>query len=595
MPLATFPENLTEDSSQESLVNDDELENTYANQQELATEEKAPEDEDTKEADKELIYTLANQKISYGPLQKQNDNVKNSLYGKNKPNELPLNYSLLQKIYTERNFTPIWLKTNSFNDNLYKALEFIIRSEEHGLNKDDYHAQLIDEKINDINSHNIYKLELLISDAILRIIDNVANGVHNFESYNSESYFYQKRQKIDVLESFNKLISAKNVDEFNSLIEPDNLGYRNLKIALKKMYELQAHEKKNSKKNRKININSVIKPLTKDYQISFIRERLNVPAPINPKAAYEKDFYDKELVKVIKELQKNNNLQVDGIIGDKTIEILNRDTQYYIDIITKNMDRYRWLPREMPKRRIEVNIPEFMLYAYDGKGENADSNTKPTYKANAIVGREMKKTPIIHTVMNEVIFHPYWYVPRGYAAKYILPLIKADVNYLTDDEYTVIDNSTGKWQVIDPSQVNWNSITEENFNYILRQDPGKKNALGPIKFNIINDLSIYLHGTSEPWMFSNQYRANSSGCIRIDEPLNLAKFVLNDNSNYDTMNLDELYNLYTNDYDIPYDKKPKHYRINIENPIPVFVTYYTAIADEQGTVNWLNDIYDFDK
>lgn len=491
---------------------------------------------------------------------------------------------LIKGIYKNFDYKPLWHGDDkTFNDNGRKAIEFLSKAEENGLDPADYSINKINERIKDSDENKIPYTDILITQMFVNLLSDIANGRRIEEDWGIEYYLHRKPRVVNYLDVVNDFLKVDSVNEFTSKYSPNQEGYRNLKKLLAKFLA----ERDTVGKKKKVPSGKSISPGEKDYRVSMIRHMLGNPKPINPNSKVSKNIYDKSLQKEILNIQKKFGLKPDGIIGNKTIEALNTGPRRMIKIIKANMERYRWFSEDFSPDRVVVNVPEFRLRAYEDNVEKLS--------LSVIVGRTNKKTPIIATKMTDVIFHPYWYVPQEYGATQILPHIKANPeNYLIDEEYTLIDNSDGGWKTVDPETINWEEMTSENFKYILRQDPGAKNALGHIKFNIMNNLSIYFHGTTKPWLFGKRVRSFSSGCIRIDEPVKLAYFVLKHNSDYNKEDVDNILKAYDNDYEIPYYKKPVHKKVNLEKQLYAYVTYFTITADADGNYNLFDDIYGWD-
>lgn len=520
-----------------------------------------------------------------------NDGLKNSakiskILSKRKLNiqGYSINSSLINGIYSNFNHDLIWHNDEEvFNNNGRKAIEFLSKAEESGLDPADYSIKKINERLQANESKKIPYTDILITQMFVNLVSDMANGRKIQKEWEIEHYLKRRPLVVNYLEAVNDFLRIEDVEEFIEDYSPSHQQYKNLRKLLSTM--LEKRDRVGKRKN--IPYGKSISPGMKDYRVSMIRERLGNPIPLNPNKSVAKNFYDKSLQREVLALQQKHGLKTDAIIGSKTINALNMSAGKIVKKIKANMERYRWFSGEFEQDRIVVNIPEFRLRAYEDGQEKLSLTT--------IVGKLSKKTPLIATKMTDVIFHPYWYVPQEYAATQILPQVKANPdNYLIDEEYTLIDNSNGGWKTVDPATINWEEMTAENFKYIMRQDPGAKNALGPIKFNILNHLSIYLHGTTKPWLFSKRVRSYSSGCVRVDGPIKLAYFVLQNNEDYDQAKIDEIFNSYDNDYEIPYYKKPVHKKMNLDKQIATYLTYFTIYADEDGNYNIFEDIYGWD-
>jgi murein L,D-transpeptidase YcbB/YkuD len=211
-----------------------------------------------------------------------------------------------------------------------------------------------------------------------------------------------------------------------------------------------------------------------------------------------------------------------------------------------NMERCRWLPSTKKSTNIIVNIPDYKLQVMKG-----DSTL---FSMAAIVGKEANKTVIFMGNINEIIFNPYWNIPKSITEKEILPLIKKDPGYL--------EHNNMEW-----------------FGGQLRQKPGPNNALGKIKFIFPNPFNIYLHDTPAKHLFQLEKRNFSHGCIRIGEPLKLTTFLLSYEKDWNEKRiLDEL-------------SQKKEKTVRLSDPIPVYIIYLTSFVDSKGRLNFREDLY----
>jgi murein L,D-transpeptidase YcbB/YkuD len=323
---------------------------------------------------------------------------------------------------------------------------------------------------------------------------------------------------------------------------------------------------------------------TRYYRKPFKKKPKNIKKPLDPKKAKDDQLYDADLKAVIVDYQKKFDLNEDGVIGQKTISVLNTSMSDIEMVIKTNMDRYRWLSDNLPEKRIEINIPSFTLTAYE-KGKVISSRA-------TIVGRAEKKTALMETNLYGVVLNPFWHVPRTYATQQLLPILRTDKRYLIDQEFEVLKMEKEGWRSIDPLSIDWDKVNETNYNYLLRQRAGRKNVLGAIKFNILNTYDIYLHSTTEPWLFTSKNKAFSSGCIRVEKPDELAKWMLKNNTTFDMNKFDDIYHAYDNED--PNVKKQNMVSVPLTKPLPTYITYFTVKVDEEGNLKFYDDLYKWD-
>ena len=257
----------------------------------------------------------------------------------------------------------------------------------------------------------------------------------------------------------------------------------------------------------------------------------------------------------IKNFQKRYGYTQDGIVTSSLLKEMNVPAVDRVKQILINMNRMRWMPQEPDGRLILVNIPEFILHMYDGK-------TK-VFDMAVVVGKEGHNTTIFSDKLTTIVFSPYWNLPESIVKKEILPSMAKNANYLESHNMEITGGTT--------------DLPE------IRQKPGGENSLGKVKFLFPNSFNIYFHDTPAKSLFDKDVRAYSHGCIRLSDPEKLADYLLKDNSKWTPERIDTAMNNGNEQF------------VAVKNPVPVFITYYTAWVDDSGLLNFRNDIYGHDQ
>jgi murein L,D-transpeptidase YcbB/YkuD len=229
----------------------------------------------------------------------------------------------------------------------------------------------------------------------------------------------------------------------------------------------------------------------------------------------------------------------------------------------------------MGERYILVNIADFRLKAVE-KGELART-------MKTIIGSPERQTPLFKEEITYLVLNPYWNIPRQIAVQDILPKVKKNPNYLKEQKIKVFSNWPGNSKPIDYDEIEWSELNPGNFDYYLRQEPGTINSLGRVKFMFPNPYNIYLHDTSNQSLFANSFRAFSSGCVRVEKPVELAHYLLKEEQGWDEKKIVEIISQQTRRV------------VELSEPIPVYIVYLTAWVDKAGIVQFRNDIYGRDK
>jgi murein L,D-transpeptidase YcbB/YkuD len=251
-----------------------------------------------------------------------------------------------------------------------------------------------------------------------------------------------------------------------------------------------------------------------------------------------------------------------SLLNEEALEQEERATKLRV-----NMERWRWLPRVLPTTRIEVNVPSYRLLFVDQDVIVATHDV--------IVGELDRQTPVFEASVRGVIFNPWWDPPPSLIFGKLLPRFRKDASVPAREGFEV---RTADGELTDPSTIDWHAI-QSPFPYRLRQRPGPHNALGQVKFDLPNPYSILLHDTPSKGLFERERRALSAGCIRVEDALGFAETLINGTVDWS----------HDNTTAALAGKDP--IRVDLKTPIPVFVTYLTAVADANGEVVYLDDLY----
>jgi len=295
--------------------------------------------------------------------------------------------------------------------------------------------------------------------------------------------------------------------------------------------------------------------------------RDSLPAPILD------TVYDGEVVEALKRFQARQGSPPDGVIGDSTRAWLTHPFDPRIRQMEVTLERWRWMPRNYSYPPIFVNLPAFRLYAFT----TMESEESSSFKMNVVVGQAFKhETPVFASDMGYLIFSPYWDVTPTIALKEIKPAALKNPEFLIRNRYELVEGGS----VVQPYPEN---IARIGQGVRVRQIPGPHNALGGVKFIMPNDNNIYLHDTPSRALFERTRRDASHGCIRLGDPFAMAKFVLHDQPDWTD---EKIRAAMTSEVST---------RVDLTHPIPVFIFYATAVANENGSTYFYPDIYGHDR
>ena len=528
------------------------------------------------------------------------------------------NYDTLKQFYSDRDFQPLFIK--SFEDKPFidSLLNFLSKADEHGLNPERYHfTKIKDEYFRSVKDsivkleryEHLANLELLVCDAILKYAYTIRYGVVNPKEVLLDSYYLPIPDSSS--RDLFKPLKQSNVIPYLNDLQPKNIKYKKLQPMLKHFKALENLEwKKISVSAKKIIIGD------KDESLIQIANRLMVLGFLETVKIKINDYtkFDSLFAGLIKKFQKANGLIDDGVIGKSTIDKLNITPQEYLNKIKVNLERFRWIDYSDTARYILVNIPDFRLYTIeDGKevfdikvctGRRRYVNFEKQYSLYKQTKNWKNKpddweTPRIYSRISYLVLNPTWTVPSSIMREEIVSKLKKDSTYLETANFRVYKDGIR----ISPLDVKIHDFSVSKLPFIIIQDPGPGNALGKIKFMFDNPFGIYLHDTPTRAPFSSSNRAVSHGCVRVEKPLQLAEYLLNNNSNWniDFLKIEIGSKVSDNSIVEEFMQKRAELRKNasygkttevkLDKNIPLFIDYYTAWVDENGIVNFRDDVY----
>lgn len=358
---------------------------------------------------------------------------------------------------------------------------------------------------------------------------------------------FKKRNAVEVADS---LIKKKHKDD--KYFEDANVRYGQLKEHLNRYHDLVA---KGGWQPITIKGKSLKKGSTAP-EVVQVKRRLHLSGDL-PVADTSQVFND-TLEMAVKNFQVRHGYKPDGVIGASVLKEMNVPAEKRLQQLLINMERMRWMPNE-PKtdNLIVVNIPEYVLHMYEGKNK--------VWDMNVVVGKEGHNTTMFTGDLNQVVFSPHWNVPPSIVKKEILPKLASDPGYLASQNMEIVKDDDGSGLPV------------------IRQLPGGNNALGNVKFLFPNSFNIYFHDTPSKSLFEKEKRAYSHGCIRLSDPTKMAEYLLRNQPEWTPGRIQEAMNSGEEKF------------VKVKKAVPVFITYYTAWVDENGRLNFREDIYSHDE
>jgi len=324
----------------------------------------------------------------------------------------------------------------------------------------------------------------------------------------------------------------------------------------------------------KIALGPTIQAGGKGPRVDTLRTYLKITGDLPAESSASINILDQDLETAVQRFQRRHGLIADGIVGKNTQAALNISVEDRINQIQINLERWRSISYDSGSRYLMVNIPGFELSIVE--------NDTVVQKMRAIVGKKRRQTPVMSDRITYLELNPYWNIPRKIFLKDILPRIQEDPEYLARQGIRVFDGWQREASELDPVYIDWGEVSYDRFPYRLRQDPSEINALGKVKFMFPNQKGVYIHDTPGKNLFAKQKRTFSSGCVRVQDPLTLAEYLLSE-QNWDREKLATI--IETGQRKI----------IVLKKAIPVHLVYFTAWVDKGGELNFREDIYGKDR
>ena len=452
----------------------------------------------------------------------------------------------LDTYYASRKYQPRWINDSTLTEQGIQLKKIVSKSHEISIPKN---------RLVHVKTENYIQDEIRITLALSRIVNDLKDGIIDYEIKQPRPKSFLPADQID------ELITFDTTEELRLQFlkfGPNDSTYQALGKGLIAFVD-----------QHKLDTTSFAIKSIKHDSIGATQKTMD--ALISKGYLSKKTSDSTVLAESLAQFQRDNQLKPDAVIGKYTSMSLNESTYHKMERILLSMDKIRsQTPR--PSKYIHINIPEYKLRFY--------INDSLKSEHNLVVGSLENQTPELTSKLRKIVVYPYWSVPYSISSKEILPAVQRNVGYLEKNNYKIFKNG----EEIDPHTVNWKAIRKNSFPYKVRQEPGPKNSLGILKFDFHNTHSVYFHDTPSKGLFGVDVRAYSHGCMRTQNPVDLAKIILERDEYNDKFNemipdsLDTLIN------------RGENYEIRLLDPIPIFVEYQTVTRSDTSMVMYL-DVY----
>jgi murein L,D-transpeptidase YcbB/YkuD len=483
----------------------------------------------------------------------------------------------LREFYQPSDYTLAWVTGNQPTSQAQAMIQLLQDADKKGLRPDDYDAPRwagrlvrLQQSAAESTMDDALRFDLALTVSAMRYVSDLHSGRINPKYFDFGLHVNHKSYKLaEFLRT--QVVNATDVKAALEQVEPSFPAYRRAEAALGHYLELE----KQGDGGRIPASKKSIKPGDTYHGISPLAERLRIlgDLPETFQVPADASIYQGTLVDAVKRFQRRHGLPEDGALGQETFRQLKRPISLRVAQLQLALERWRWVPQDMQPPMILVNIPEFQLLAYD-------DIQKPTLSMKVVVGRadEDHKTPVFADRLEYLIFRPFWKVPDSIILKEIIPSLEKDAGYLAKHDYQMVDK---QGTVIISDTVDADAMHKlATGDLDVWQKPGDANALGPVKFVFPNSYDVYLHGTPEQLLFGRSRRDFSHGCIRVEDPVALASWVLHDPH-------------WTTDRILAAMKNEKKdsFQVNLKKAIPVLILYASAVVREDGEVDFYDDVY----
>jgi L,D-transpeptidase YcbB len=475
--------------------------------------------------------------------------------------------------YEQTGYAPAWIDGGQPSAQAKSMVAAFRNASTKGLDPEAYDASRWDARLSGLSdSGNIARADVALTVCAMRFVSDLHTGRINPQHFKFGLSIENK--KYDLAHFLHdRLLSAPDVPAVLESVEPIFAGYRRTEAALARYTELVGRDDGEQ-------LPVPAKPVDPGQTyagVSRLSRLLLVVGdlPLDAKSSADSQAYDGALVEAVKHFQRRHGLTDDGRLGKDTIKQLNVPLSSRVRQLQLALERWRWLPSEFSAPPIIVNIPDFRLRALDG-------NNKVALDMRVVVGKSMRtQTPVFSRDMTYVVLRPYWNVPPSILRGEIVRSIERDRNYIANKRYEV---TTSAGDVVTSGVVSDDVLAQLKAGKLaVRQKPGPTNALGLVKLMFPNEYNVYLHSTPAPELFSRTRRDFSHGCIRVEKPVELATWALRNNPGWTIERVKD-----------SMDGSKDNVSVTLNQKIPVFIVYATALAYENDEVHFYDDIYGHD-
>ncbi|MFW5759844.1 MAG: L,D-transpeptidase family protein [Cyclobacteriaceae bacterium] len=480
--------------------------------------------------------------------------------------------NLIMDLYQTNDYNLLWNEFLEPSEKLNSLISYIKQSENVGLEPENYNYSYMQELINKAyvdgalqDMLSLLQLDICATSSAIVLSSHLNAG--RISPDKIDTAWFVNPPKLDYAKYIDQALQGGSIQNAFEKLQPNIDHYWKLASKLKKYHKI--------KRNGGFPSLPSVNQLSAGDSTSLIR-------PVKKLLAATGDLEDmtensnitNEYKQALRQYQMRMDLPVTGSLNEATLRAMKVPVEQRIATIALNMERLRWF-EEFEEEYILINVPEFRM--------QVRKNDQEVIGMKVVVGKEYDSTPIFSDELEYLVFNPHWTVPLSIASEELLPKIKSNPEFLTVNNYKLMDGWDRNAKEVNPEQVNWSDIDEDNFPYVIVQESGKSNALGAVKFMFPNEYSIYMHDTPADYLFEKENRDYSHGCIRLERPFKLAKYLLRNKEGWNQQKQREVMD------------KEEPVTVNLPESLPVNIVYLTSWVDEDGNLNFRDDLYGHDQ
>jgi murein L,D-transpeptidase YcbB/YkuD len=482
----------------------------------------------------------------------------------------------LKAFYEPSEYAVVWVLNHEPTPQAKAVIEVLQRADSKGLTAEDYDGSRWTQRLSELRHSPSPDIEARFDSAltvcVMRYVSDLHVGRVNPRHFKFNLDVGPKRYDLSLFLR-EKVVNGTNVQTELDGAEPPYSGYKRTQRALEQYLALVRQDD-----GPQLSVPpKPVEPGGPYEGMPRLARLLRLLGDLPPDAVMPEDtnLYSGKLVEAVKHFQGRHGLAPDGRLGQETLKQLNKPLSFRVEQLRLTLERWRWVPYELPQPPIVVNIPEFRLRAYNSDG-------KAGFTTNVIVGKAYRtQTPVFEEDMKFVVFRPYWNVPPSIRRSEIVPAVKKNRSYVANKGYEV---TTSEGTVVTSGVITDDVLQQLSAGKLLvRQKPGPSNALGLVKLMFPNEYNVYLHSTPSQALFSRSRRDFSHGCIRVEQAAELAAWVLRDKPEWGPERVRAAM-----------QSGKDNVQINLSKPVPVLILYGTAVVDEENQVHFFDDIYGHD-